>query len=182
MSIADCLSITPPYSENYEHHWPINVKGRIILDLGADYGSTAEYFLRKGAARVICVEGNPSYYRRLQENLKYLPNCIAIYKYLRSPGDFVEVLANYADVVKVDVEGAEKYLLGVERPFLLQHEQWIIELHRNIDKKALINHFEQVGFYLINKFNFAWGLTVVHFSRNHPMLQKIEKYKDFFIL
>ena len=84
----------PIYSEDYSHHWPVNVEGKTVIDLGADYGSTAYYFLSKGALRVVCVEGNPTLFRQLQANMRYLPNCIAVYKHLRSASDFAEVLAH----------------------------------------------------------------------------------------
>src|SRR3990170_8039302 len=45
--------------ENYNVHWKYtSFKGKVILDLGADVGSTAKFFLKNGARRVIAVEGN----------------------------------------------------------------------------------------------------------------------------
>lgn len=34
----------PPYGEDYDHHWGYtSFNGKTVLDLGADYGSTAHF-------------------------------------------------------------------------------------------------------------------------------------------
>jgi len=102
---------TPIYSEDYSRHWPVNVEGKTVIDFGADYGSTAYYFLSKGAIRVICVEGNPTLYKQLEANIRFLHNCVAVYKNIQAPADFADILTSTAETVKVDVEGAERHLV-----------------------------------------------------------------------
>jgi len=173
----------PIYSEDYSHHWPVNVEGKTVIDLGADYGSTAYYFLSKGALRVVCVEGNPTLFRQLQANMRYLPNCIAVYKHLRSASDFAEVLAHTAEIVKVDVEGAEKHLLKVEPGVLQQHYEWIIEIHRNVNQREFIAYFQSAGFDIIHMFPLYIGLTIVHFLRHDiPARSFTENLKQFILL
>ena len=173
----------PIYSEDYSRHWPVNVEGKTVIDVGADYGSTAYYFLQKGAVRVVCVEGNPALYRQLQANMRFLPNCVAVYKHLQSPSDFTEVLQYTAETVKVDVEGAEKHLLKVEPRLLQQHYEWIIELHRNINQKEFIAFFKSAGFDVVHMFPLYIGLTIVHFLRHDiPRGSLTENLKQFVLL
>jgi len=47
-------------------HWGwLHVAGKTVLDVGADYGSTADFFLEQGALRVVAVEADPKLFRRL---------------------------------------------------------------------------------------------------------------------
>jgi FkbM family methyltransferase len=63
--------IAPIYGEDYDSHWGFtSFKGKVVLDLGADYGSTAHYFLRRGARRVVAVEGDPRLAEELEENFR----------------------------------------------------------------------------------------------------------------
>jgi predicted RNA methylase len=178
------MSIQKPiYGEDYSHHWPINVQGKTIIDFGADYGSTAYYFMRKGALRVICVEGNPTLYRQLQANMRFLPNCVAVYKNIESPDDFSQVLVNTAETVKIDIEGAEKHLMEVQPSLLQQHYEWIIELHRNLDKKRFTRHFQIAGFDVVNVFPYGFGLTIIHFQRHDVARHSFtENLKQFILL
>ena len=173
----------PIYSEDYSHHWPLDVKGKTVIDIGADYGSTAYYFMSKGAIRVICVEGNPTLYRQLQANMRFLPNCVSVYRNIQSPADFTDILRNTAETVKVDVEGAEKHLLQVEPSLLQQHYEWIIEMHRNLDKKEFIDYFQSARFDVVNMFPYSIGLTIVHFLRHDiPTRSFTENLKQFPLL
>jgi predicted RNA methylase len=173
----------PIYSEDYSRHWPVNVEGKTVIDVGADYGSTAYYFLQKGAVRVVCVEGNPALYKQLEANMRFLPNCVAVYKNIESPVDFTDILKNTAETVKVDVEGAEKHLLKVAPSLLQQHYEWIIEMHRNIDRRAFTRHFQSVGFDVVNMFPYGFGLTVIHFLRHDiPRGSLTENLKQFVLL
>lgn len=143
-------NIKPIYGEDYAHHWPIEVKGKTVIDIGADYGSTAFYFMKKGALRVVCVEGNPALFKHLQANMRFLPNCVAVYKHLLSASDFADVLQYPAEIVKVDVEGAEKHLLNVDPTVLQQHYEWIMEIHRMVNQNQMIAYFQQAGFDVVH--------------------------------
>ena len=174
---------TPIHGEDYSHHWPVNVQGKTVIDLGADYGSTAYYFIRKGAIRVICVEGNPLRYSQLQANMRFLPNCVAVYRNIQSPADLTDVLKNIAETVKVDIEGAEAHLLKVAPSLVQQHYEWIIEVHRNMDGNAFIRYFQSAGFDAVNVFPWGVGLTVIHFLRHDiPARSFTENLKRFPLL
>lgn len=54
----DGKSIPAIYRENYDVQWgQTNYKDTIVLDFGADVGSTASFFLQKGAKKVVAIEG-----------------------------------------------------------------------------------------------------------------------------
>jgi FkbM family methyltransferase len=55
---------------DYGEHRYVDVSGKTVVDIGAGYGETAIYFLRKGAKHVIAVEPCPYVYREMLDNLK----------------------------------------------------------------------------------------------------------------
>ena len=140
--------ILPYWSEDFSILWPADYQDKTVLDIGADRGSTASYFLRNGARFVICVEGDPYKFRQLEANLSSLRSAKAVFKWISSPSDMTELLwINSADIVKIDVEGAEQYLLGVEPYMIRQHPEYMIEVHKNIvSLDSIVNLFRQCDF------------------------------------
>ena len=70
------MRVKPWEDLDLDTHWGwLDVEGKVVLDVGADYGSTADFFLQRGAARVIAVEGDPRSFRRLEALAKPLPTC-----------------------------------------------------------------------------------------------------------
>ena len=55
---------------DYGEYSALDVTDKIIVDVGAGYGETALYFLKRGARRVIAVEPCPEVYREMLENLR----------------------------------------------------------------------------------------------------------------
>lgn len=153
--------ITPYVLENFSALWPADYQEKTVLDIGADRGSTASHFLRNGARFVICVEGDPMRFRELEANLPLLRNAKAVFKWISSPSDMTELLCNFADIVKIDVEGAERHLLGVEPYIIRQHPEYMVEVHKNvISLDSIINLFRQCGFDVImgTQGFFAWQI------------------------
>jgi hypothetical protein len=93
-----------------KHYLPIDLQGKVVLDVGAGEGETAMFFLRHGASKVICIEPCAEAYGYLLINQKSHPfRIIAINKkfdlnHLDIPHDFL----------KMDIEGYEEVLLGVK--------------------------------------------------------------------
>ncbi len=92
---------------------PVDVRGKVVLDVGAGQGETARLFLKHGARRVVCVEPELESYRYLAANAA------------RHGGVLVAVCGRFnvgmvwqyrPDFVKVDIEGYEECLLGVVLP------------------------------------------------------------------
>jgi len=57
---------------HYELYRDLDVKGRIVVDIGAYMGDTAIYFLLRGARHVYAVEPNPAALKIATENVKRL--------------------------------------------------------------------------------------------------------------
>jgi len=52
---------------NYEH---LNVKDRVVIDIGAYIGDSAIYFALKGARKVIAIEPHPGAYAEMLDNIR----------------------------------------------------------------------------------------------------------------
>jgi hypothetical protein len=97
-------------SEEPIEHWSfLNFKNKIVLDLGCGrfYSSisTAEWFLNEGASLVIGVDLS----KENIENEKFIPYAKAI----NSCSDIEYFLKYKPNVIKCDIEGAEKYLKDI---------------------------------------------------------------------
>ncbi len=71
--------------------------GKKILDIGAGCGETALFYLKHGAEKVVCVEGDPEALRILHRNFDNEPRVIIVPLML--------------DHIKIDVDGAEEGML-----------------------------------------------------------------------
>lgn len=107
----------------------IDYKDKIVLDIGADYGSTAEFFLKKGAKQVIAVESDP----KLGEQLKKFSenkNITPFISEINRSEKLVYLLQEFKpDIVKSDCEKCEKLFLGVPIEVLRIPKTYIVECH-----------------------------------------------------
>lgn len=119
------------YGEDYENHWVgIDWRSKTVLDIGADVGSTADYFLSKGASLVYAVEGNYLFYRKLEENARKRGGIVPILMFIESPNQIRFLLDRYKpDVVKMDCERCEKCLISVPDHVVCNVPEYIIETH-----------------------------------------------------
>ena len=125
------MRVKPWEDLDLDTHWGwLDVEGKVVLDVGADYGSTADFFLRRGAARVIAVEGDPRSFRRLNALAEQRANLKAVQKRIASVTDWQELLVSHApQVVKADCEGGEGFLLDLDDRLFRKPEAWAVELH-----------------------------------------------------
>lgn len=70
------------------------------------------------------------------------------------------------DIVKVDCEGGEKYLLPASTKLLQKIPYWMIETHNQSLHHNMICKFERCGFNKVKEFKVAQGVHVVHFALN----------------
>jgi hypothetical protein len=133
-----------PYDSEYKGDF----KDKIILDVGADFGTTAHYFLSKGAKKVICVESLKECYDGLVINSKIL-NIHPVLLNILSSADWEKILSEYDfDIVKSDCEGGEAYLINVNDFLIKKAGEWIIEVHPWVDRENLKEKFIKNGFKL----------------------------------
>jgi len=163
--------------EDYDRHWGfLTFKDKVILDLGADWGSTAEYFLNHGAMKVIAVEGNVEkkyYIKELFENYDSNPKVKCIGMKIDSPLDFIYLIGKYRpDMVKVDIENDEKYLLSINPSFIYTVNEWAIEVHNLFLYDSFRTLFNKIN-YIVSS-HFRRGVVRVLWARKagEPLLKR----------
>ncbi len=143
-----CGDLRPVYGEDYDLFWNhVSFGGKRVLDLGADYGSTASYFLRKGAKQVVALEGNHALASKLRENFAGDVRVVPIEKMINDAATLTSLISRYSpDIVKMDIEGAEYYLLECKEFTIKRVNQWLIETHSTELYKKISQKFLSLGF------------------------------------
>ena len=110
----------------YDYLWSyssINWKTKVVLDIGADIGSSALFFLMNGAYYVYLLEKEQEYrttYERIKQKYPLLKDSTM----LENP----DYTPHYIDVLKMDCEGCELSLLTEE--LLHKSKEFVIGLHK----------------------------------------------------
>lgn len=114
----------------------LNYKDKVVLDIGADYGCTPEFFLSRGAKRVIAVEADPFYYNRLVEWAETINKTETIVACINgmTAGNLQGLLNPAAtdfipQIVKIDCEGCECEFFRLNDDVLKIPEAYILETH-----------------------------------------------------
>jgi hypothetical protein len=152
--------IPPIYGEDYDRHWNFtSFENKVILDLGADYGSTAYYFLRKGASKVIAVEGNPQLASKLKFNSQKFKKIVPIENFIDNSEKIENLISDYhPDLAKVDIEGYEKHLTNID---VTKVKEWLIEAHSKELYLTLVKFYLKCGF-CVRSFRYCKDLMVIH--------------------
>jgi hypothetical protein len=136
--------------------------------LGCDFGSTADYFLRNGAISVVGVDANPEYIKLAWSyNIR---NFLPIHMTITNSRQ-IEVLINtiMPDVVKVDIEGAEKVLLDLSQETLQKPLEWNIETHTPELFDKIKEKFLSANFKVRRIEYFERGPCAVIIAKRKPM-------------
>jgi len=105
----------------------VDYEDKRVMDVGADWGRTADYFLQKGAKVVIAIEGNPVFYEKLKENAKLLPGIIPVFLQIRHPDDFIDLIKRWSpDLMQVDCEA---FLFQVPDEVFSLIPEYLMETH-----------------------------------------------------
>ncbi len=164
---------TPYTDENYNRHWAFtDFKGKAILDLGADYGSTAWFFIHKGAESVVALEGDHGRAKKLAMNATKF-GFTSFEKMVSCSADIEELLQKYRfDVAKVDIEGAEAHLIECNEELLKAVPFWMIETHSSALTSSVTNRFEELGFE-VKEINDNTGLVVLVIQKPQRISQSL---------
>ena len=143
----------------YDYIWSygsINWKTKVVLDIGADIGSSALFFLMNGADYVYLLEKEQEYkttYKSIKQKYPILKNSIMLNNLADMPNDI--------DVLKMDCEGCESNLLTEE--LLNKANEFVIGLHKpQLDdyqfeqKKKLLERHGAKYFGDVNNEEFVW--------------------------
>jgi SAM-dependent methyltransferase len=137
-----------------EEYKSLDVKDKIVLDIGCGAGETAIYFSLKGAKFVFGIDINKSYLDSGKTNLEN--NKIENVELIQISTDIqtnLEMVTNYIRerypndklVMKLDCEGGEYfYLLGSLPTTLKQYKEIIAEVHG--DMQSIYARMELLGF------------------------------------
>lgn len=143
----------------YDYIWSygsINWKGKIVLDIGADIGSSVMFFLMNGAKYVYLLEKERRY-KTIYENIKQKYPILKTSTLLKN----LVYMPSNIDVLKMDCEGCELSLLTEE--ILNKSKEFIIGLHKpQLDadlfeqKKELLEKHNGKYFGNVNNEEFVW--------------------------
>lgn len=129
-------------SEEPKEHWSfLSPEGKIVLDLGCGkfYSSisTAQWFLDEGAAKVIGVDLS----KESIDNQRFIPYAKAV----KSKEDLEYFLNYMPEIIKCDIEGAEKYFKEIDN-LPTSVKQFAVEYHDAETKKICEDQFSKWGF------------------------------------
>lgn len=145
--VARLRGLLPPIAnESYDRHWYyVSFKDKIVLDLGADYGSTSSYFLWRGAKHVVAVEANKELAEALRKNFRNDVRVTPMERFIQTSEDIDAIIAQYTpDIVKMDIEGYELSLLSCKNTEKVK--EWLIECHNRQSHDKIKTLFLQKGF------------------------------------
>ncbi|MDA4111879.1 MAG: methyltransferase domain-containing protein [Thaumarchaeota archaeon] len=154
------MELGPDYVGMFYCEWPIwkktylpskkvmTLDGKTVLDAGAGNGETALFYFNAGAKKVICIENSEDSVKLLEKNAKRNNWNVDI---KCESFSLKHVKDNDFDFAKIDVEGAEKCLLELDRITF----PCVVEAHSSEIKDALCDKF---GFKPIKR---QGGLTTV---------------------
>lgn len=142
----------------YLLHLDYDYENKVVLDIGAEVGTSADFFLKRGAKYVFCVEGDPKEAAKCHENIiTFFPGLAqAINFFIDSPFGFDRILSAYgatsptpADIIKIDIEGWECCLLGMNDDILAAQKEFIIDTHSKLLTKLISEKLVKNGFQIL---------------------------------
>lgn len=158
-----------PYDEDYnEQYGMLDYNDKVVLDIGADYGSTALFFLRNGAKKVIGIETNKDYFYILNKIGKRVKEIVPIEFKIECGYNISNLIKDYSpDIVKMDCDGCEVFILQMVDGDIRLVKDWVIELHTinvyNFIKELFIKNGFEVKYSKMDSVSqWAW---IVWFSR-----------------
>ncbi len=120
--------------------------GQVVFDVGAEYGTTAQYFLARGAARVFVSEIEPSHRARLHRAAVADPRLVLLPP-LQTPREWEAWMARHAPSrVKMDIEGGEVHLLTCSAAAFRTPAAYALETHTPALHAALLARFAECGY------------------------------------
>lgn len=138
------LTPRPGFAKFRDDYGSLDYRGAVVLDIGADYGCTPEWFLERGAERVVALEKRPDWRRRLESWAEGRP--VEVADPLSADNAERLLIEIRPDVVKVDCEGCERHLLDVSADALRIPRAWVMETHHADDFRRFKVLFASLGY------------------------------------
>lgn len=141
--------ILPWGKEDYNWMYgKLNYKDKTIVEIGADMGSTAVFFLNKGVKKVISVERDENFYQQLVENFKDDNRVVPIKMDIMYNYQIEWLLLKYRpDILHMDCEGCEEVLMRIDDKIFKIPDAFQIEIHHHIERyNKFIEKFNSLGY------------------------------------
>lgn len=113
----------------------LDVKGKTVIDVGADSGSSVAWFLLHGASKVIAYEVHPELQIELKNNF--------------GNDERVQIHSEWiggmpvGDVFKIDCEGCE---IALQEEHLINYKSWLVAVHSwTHNRKLLLGWIDKHG-------------------------------------
>jgi 16S rRNA G966 N2-methylase RsmD len=134
--------------EDYRVLWNhTSFVNKAVLDLGADHGSTAAFFLSRGARRVIAVEGRDQLFILLLKNFGKNAKVYCVFQLINNSRQIDDLLQRFKpDIVKADIEGYEELFVHCNRNLLTSVPVWLIEIHSDELTRIILERFNELGY------------------------------------
>jgi hypothetical protein len=154
-------------SENPLEHWNDieNVEGKVVLDLGCGwlfqpFESTPQYFINRGAKKVIGVDASCGEIEKLNQTF---PDHSFICKTILSFSDLVTLITDHKpQLIKMDIEGHEQHMIEITADQFQSVEEIAVEYHNPACKKILIDKLTELGFVIFANNKFGWFCTDIN--------------------
>jgi hypothetical protein len=154
-------------SENPTEHWSNiqNIQDKTVLDLGCGWlfqphESTPEYFINRGANKVIGVDASCGEIEKLKQTY---PNHTFICKTITSAENLIDLILEYnPSVIKMDIEGYESHMKYITPEQFSCVEEIAIEYHNPECKKILIEKLNEFSFEIFAINQFGWFCTDIN--------------------
>jgi len=145
------------------------VKDKVILDIGADVGTTADYWLQHGAKKIYAVEGEQTHYKQLLINIKnqkWEDVVKAEEMIVCNKNQFVYLLNKYhADIVKIDCEGCEQFWLETDDKTMSIPNVYLIEFHKQAFFERGTDRLQLLGYKLEKLVKVNYGVYVALYNK-----------------
>jgi hypothetical protein len=157
LSVNETFEKTP-YGNLAKMYGGLDYTDEVVLDIGADEGWTARFFLSRGADRVLVSEKNPELAERL-EAFARTDQRIELLPPLSETNAETFLREHRPGIVKVDCEKCERFLLDVSDASMGAPKAWVMETHTRELYDAFYGLFTRLGYQV---------QTVEEFPNNPP--------------
>ena len=149
------------HSENPLEHWSdiTDVTNKVVLDLGCGwlfqpFQSTPEYFISRGASRVVGIDASCG---EIEKLTKTYPDHFFACKEIKKPED-LQILIGFCQpqVIKMDIEGYESVIDLMTAQDFSSVEEIAVEYHNPTCKRILLEKLPAFGFTVFAINQFGW--------------------------
>ena len=121
----------------------LDVKGKIVIDVGCDFGTTPMYFLSKGARTVIGFSRDKQYFHSI--HYKHYETTVDAFTFpamIKNIKSIRDEMSPPVLVLKSDCEGCE---WSFTQGFIETFDDWIIAVHTPIGDNDLYEYIRSKG-------------------------------------